>query len=50
MNVKTIYVFLFLFLGTTLNAQVGINTDNSDPDASAMLDTKSTDKGYQFPK
>ncbi|MCP3932050.1 MAG: hypothetical protein GY705_23505 [Bacteroidetes bacterium] len=25
MNFKTIYVFLFLILGTTLNAQVGIN-------------------------
>ena len=33
-----------------LNAQVGINTDNSDPDASAMLDIKSTDKGVLIPR
>lgn len=31
-------------------AQVGINTDSSDPDASAMLDIKSTDKGILIPR
>ncbi len=34
----------------SLNAQVGINTDNSDPDASAMLDISSTDKGMLIPR
>ena len=32
------------------NAQVAINTDNSNPDASAMLDVKSTDKGLLLPR
>jgi len=31
-------------------AQVGINTDNSTPDASSMLDVKSTDKGILVPR
>jgi uncharacterized protein (TIGR02145 family) len=30
--------------------QVGINTDNSDPDASAMLDVQSTSKGMLVPR
>lgn len=33
-----------------VNAQVGINNDNSDPDASAMLDVKSSDKGMLVPR
>ena len=33
-----------------LTAQVGINTDGSDPDASAILDIKSTDKGLLIPR
>ncbi|MEM6699870.1 MAG: hypothetical protein AAF599_15815, partial [Bacteroidota bacterium] len=32
-----------------LNAQVGINADGSDPDASAMLDISSSDKGLLIP-
>ncbi len=31
-------------------AQVSINEDNSDPDASAILDIKSTDKGMLIPR
>ena len=31
-------------------AQVGINTDNSNPDASAMLDVKSTTQGVLIPR
>ena len=31
-------------------AQVGINTDNSSPDASAILDVKSSDKGMLIPR
>ena len=31
-------------------AQVGINTDGSNPDNSAMLDVKSTDKGILIPR
>lgn len=33
-----------------LNAQVGINADNSQPDPSAMLDMKSTTKGVLVPR
>ena len=32
------------------NAQVSINTDNTTPDQSAMLDIKSTTKGVVFPR
>ncbi|MEM8527457.1 MAG: hypothetical protein AAGG68_22645, partial [Bacteroidota bacterium] len=33
-----------------LTAQVGINNDNSEPDASAMLDVKSDNKGMLVPR
>ncbi|MEN0051964.1 MAG: hypothetical protein AAF806_33165, partial [Bacteroidota bacterium] len=33
-----------------LNAQVGINAEGSDPDASAMLDISSNDKGLLIPR
>ncbi|MFT6336947.1 MAG: beta-glucanase (GH16 family) [Halioglobus sp.] len=39
-----------LLLCTQLTAQVGINTDNSAPDSSAMLEIKSTDKGFLLPR
>jgi len=47
------YLFWLLLLAGLphfLFAQVGINTDNSDPDPSAMLDIKSTDKGILIPR
>jgi len=50
---KKIKFLLFVFLLITinnLNAQVGINTDGSQPDHSAMLDIKSTDKGILIPR
>jgi hypothetical protein len=34
----------------TINAQVGINEDNSQPDATAILDVKSTTKGVLIPR
>lgn len=51
---KKLYL-LSLFLGLLLlsniiNAQVAINNDNSNPDPSAMLDVKSTDKGMLVPR
>jgi hypothetical protein len=42
------FVYHFSFFSAT--AQVGINTDNSDPDPSAMLDVSSTDKGMLMPR
>ena len=47
---KYTYLLLLLFVTINLSAQVGINTDNSDPDASAMLDVKSTNKGVLIPR
>ncbi len=41
---------LLLIAGTATMAQVAINTDNSDADASAILDLKSTDKGFLPPR
>ncbi len=37
-------------LGLQLYAQVGINSDNSAPDSSAMLDVSSTTKGFLPPR
>nr|MBP6681304.1 hypothetical protein [Saprospiraceae bacterium] len=36
--------------GSIYTQGVGINTDNSAPDASAILDVKSTDKGILVPR
>jgi hypothetical protein len=49
---KKVITFLALFLlaGTCTYAQVSINTDNSIPDPSAMLDVKSTTKGMFVPR
>ena len=41
---------LLVLLSLGLFAQVGINTDNSTPDGSAMLDVKSTEKGLLIPR
>jgi hypothetical protein len=38
------------FFSVALIAQVGINSTNSSPDASAMLDVKSTSKGMLVPR
>ena len=40
----------FLWMVTASYAQVGITTDNSTPDNSAMLDVKSTTKGFLAPR
>ena len=41
---------LIWLLQIPLSAQLGINTDGSAPDASAMLDVVSTDKGVLIPR
>jgi len=46
----TFFVVMLLFFCSVLNAQVGINSDNSAPDNSAMLDVKSTSKGFLPPR
>jgi hypothetical protein len=40
----------FLLTGIMAVAQVGINNDSSGPDSSAMLDVKSTTKGFLPPR
>lgn len=47
---KQILVLLIMLGGLASFAQVGINTDNSNPDPSAMLDVKSSDKGVLIPR
>ena len=48
---KSIYFLtLFFFCGMGLIAQVGINSDNSMPHSSAMLEVKSTGKGFLPPR
>ena len=44
------FIVLFLLFSSALFAQIGINTDNSLPDNSAMLDVKSTSKGLLPPR
>ena len=47
---KNIILVFFVFSSLTTLAQLGINTDNSTPDTSAMLDVKSTSKGFLPPR
>ncbi len=46
----TILTTVFLLISLGLFAQVSVNTDGADPDGSAMLDVKSTDKGVLVPR
>ncbi len=52
MKQSFIYIFtlLFLIFHIDIKAQVGINSDNSTPHTSAMLDIKSTQKGMLIPR
>ena len=47
---RILLVLILISFSETFYAQVGINTDNSNPDASAILDVKSTDKGVLVPR
>jgi len=49
-QVKGLLLSLLLIGQFTLRAQVAINTDGSSPNASAMLDIKSTTKGLLVPR
>jgi len=46
----TILTTVLVILSLGLFAQVGVNSDGSSPDGSAMLDVKSTDKGMLVPR
>ena len=45
-----IILLLLIFIGVNAFGQVGINSDATNPDPSAMLDIKSTDKGVLIPR
>ncbi|MEZ5003709.1 MAG: H-type lectin domain-containing protein [Chitinophagales bacterium] len=47
---KGILMLIYIVVSINLQAQVGINGDGSEPDSSAMLDVKSTDKGMLIPR
>ncbi|MCD4735602.1 MAG: hypothetical protein K8R53_06130, partial [Bacteroidales bacterium] len=49
-KIKQFFLAITLIASCTLTAQVSVNTDDSDPDASAMLDVKSTEKGLLLPR
>lgn len=50
MKKKSVLFTFLLFAGLSLFAQVGINTDSSQPDGSSLLDVKSTTKGFLPPR
>jgi hypothetical protein len=50
MKLKFHILFTCIMLASALSAQVGISTDNSIPDASSILDIKSTQKGVLIPR
>ena len=50
MKKLTILLTAVLFTALSIMAQVAINTDGNNPDASAMLDVKSTEKGILIPR
>ena len=47
---KLLLVAIVMIASYTLTAQVSINTDGTVPDASAMLDVKSTNMGLLPPR
>jgi len=49
-TMKSFLVAMALITACTLNAQVAITTDGSSADASAMLEVKSTEKGFLPPR
>ncbi len=49
-RIKLLFVLVTLISVHTITAQVSINTDGSTPDASAVLDLKSTEKGILIPR
>jgi hypothetical protein len=49
LNFSACLVFIMVF-GSPVNGQASINTDGSTPDASSMLEIKSTSKGMLIPR
>lgn len=49
-QLSSVFFGMLIFTAVQLSAQVAINTDDSQPDQSAMLDVKSTLKGILVPR
>ncbi|MFK5854768.1 MAG: FISUMP domain-containing protein [Bacteroidota bacterium] len=49
-KIKLLFVLTAMILTCTITAQVSINTDGTNPDASAMFEVKSTSKGMLTPR
>ncbi len=49
-KLRTLFLALAMIITYSISAQVSINIDGSSSDASAMLDVKSTDKGFLPPR
>jgi len=49
-KVKLFFMVVFITANCMLTAQVAVTTDGSSPDSSAMLDVKSTGKGFLLPR
>jgi hypothetical protein len=49
-KIKLFFLATLIMASYTLTAQVAVTTDGSDPDGSAMLDVKSTEKGFLPPR
>ncbi|MCF6170425.1 MAG: hypothetical protein L3J31_05895 [Bacteroidales bacterium] len=49
-GIKLFFLVIMMIAGTALTAQIAINTDGSNPDASSMLDIKSTSSGFLAPR
>ncbi len=49
-KITILFLALLLIASTATMAQVAINADDSQPDASAILDLKSTNKGFLLPR
>ena len=49
-NIKYLMAICLTLIATMNYAQIAINNDNSNPDASSILDIKSSDKGMLIPR
>ena len=49
-NTKSLFVAILLIASYATKAQVAINTDGSNPDSSAILDLKSSNRGFLPPR
>jgi len=49
-TLKTLFIAIAILASYSINAQVAVTTDGSSADGSAMLEVKSTDKGFLPPR